>query len=176
VHLLGSIVREMSAKPSIAANGRALLARQFRPLAKKLACFPTTVGLRPTVVRHMPPKISSAEWDVMSVVWAKGPSTATEVFDALPSGHSWKQKTVNTFLTRLVGKGVLAADKREKAFVYTARLGREKYVRAESKSFLQRVFQGDTGDLMIHFCERADFTAEEIRELEQLLKARKTRK
>ncbi|HUD82203.1 MAG TPA: BlaI/MecI/CopY family transcriptional regulator [Candidatus Saccharimonadales bacterium] len=124
----------------------------------------------------MPPKISRAEWDVMSVVWANGPATAAEVFAALPSGHGWKQKTVNTFLTRLVGKGVLAADKREKAFVYTARVARDKYVRAESKSFLQRVFQGETGDLVLHFCEQADFTAEEIRELEGLLKARKTRK
>ena len=53
----------------------------------------------------MPPKISSAEWEVMSVVWDKAPVTATEVFEALPPGHGWKQKTVNTFLTRLVEKG-----------------------------------------------------------------------
>ena len=112
----------------------------------------------------------------MSVVWAKAPLTATEVFDALPSGHGWKQKTVNTFLTRLVNKGVLAANKKEKAFVYTPRVAREKCVQIESASFLQRVFQGATGDLVLHFCEQADLTAEEIRELEQLLKARKTRK
>jgi BlaI family transcriptional regulator, penicillinase repressor len=124
----------------------------------------------------MPPKISSAEWDVMSVVWARQPLTATEVFDALPAGHGWKQKTVNTFLTRLVDKSVLAVDRREKAFVYTARVAREKCVQAESASFLKRVFQGATGDMMLHFCEQADLTAEEIRELEQMLKARKARK
>jgi BlaI family transcriptional regulator, penicillinase repressor len=124
----------------------------------------------------MPPKISSAEWDVMSVVWAKAPLTATEVFDALPSGHGWKQKTVNTFLTRLVEKGVLTADKKEKAFVYTARVPREKCVQLEGESFLQRVFQGATGDLVLHFCATADLTSEEIRELEQLLKAKKARK
>jgi BlaI family penicillinase repressor len=124
----------------------------------------------------MPPKISSAEWDVMSVVWAKEPLTATEVFDALPAGHGWKQKTVNTFLTRLVDKHVLAVDRREKAFVYTARVAREKCVQAESASFLKRVFQGAAGDMVLHFCEQADLTADEIRELEQLLKARKARK
>ncbi len=124
----------------------------------------------------MPPKISSAEWDVMSVVWAKAPLTATEVFAALPAGHGWKQKTVNTFLSRLVDKGALAVDRSEKAFVYTARVAREKCVQTESASFLQRVFQGATGDLVLHFCERADLSAEEIRELEQLLKARKTRR
>jgi len=112
----------------------------------------------------------------MSVVWAKAPLTATEVFDALPAGHGWKQKTVNTFLTRLVDKGVLNVDKKEKAFVYTARMAREKCVQTEGDSFLRRVFQGATGDLVLHFCERADLTAEEIRELEQLLKAKKPRK
>jgi BlaI family penicillinase repressor len=124
----------------------------------------------------MPPKISSAEWEVMSVVWSRGPLTATEVFGSLPSGHGWKQKTVNTFLTRLVDKAVVSADRREKAFVYTARVSREKYVQAESNSFLQRVFQGATGDLVLHFCQRADMTADEIRELELLLKERKVRK
>ena len=112
----------------------------------------------------------------MSVIWAQAPLTATEVFDALPSGHGWKQKTVNTFLTRLVDKGVLAVDKKEKAFVYTARVPRDKCVQQESESFLQRVFQGATSDLVLHFCEKADLPAEEIRELEQLLKSKKARK
>src|SRR5688572_1687468 len=124
----------------------------------------------------MAPKISSAEWDVMSVVWAKAPVTATDVFEALPAGHGWKQKTVNTFLTRLVDKGVLKADRKETAFVYTARLPREKCVQSESESFLQRVFRGATGDLVKHFCAQADLTPEQIEELEQLLKSKKGRK
>lgn len=112
----------------------------------------------------------------MSVIWAREPLTAAEVFAALPAGHGWKQKTVNTFLTRLVDKAVLTVDKSGKAFVYAARVAREKCVQAESDSFLRRVFQGATGDLVLHFCGQADLTAEEIRELEQLLRARKTRK
>lgn len=124
----------------------------------------------------MPPKISSAEWEVMSVVWDKAPVTAPEVFEALPRGHGWKQKTVNTFLARLAAKGVLRVDKKEKAHVYVARVPREKCVQSESETFLQRVFRGATGDLVKHFCARAELTPEEIRELEQLLQAKKTRK
>src|SRR5208282_2754277 len=63
----------------------------------------------------------------------------------------WKAKTVNTFLTRLVDKGVLAADRRGRAFVYSASVSRENCIRTESESFLRRVFQGATGDLMVHF-------------------------
>ena len=112
----------------------------------------------------------------MRVIWAEAPLTATEVFDALPPGHGWKQKTVGTFLTRLVDKGVLAADRREKAFVYAARLSREKCVQVEGESFLRRVFHGATGDLVLHFTARANLTPDEIRELEQLLKSKKAGK
>ena len=124
----------------------------------------------------MAPRISSAEWDVMSVIWSQGPVTATEVFAALPPGHGWKLKTVNTFLARLVEKGALKADRKEKAFVYTARVPREKCVQAEGESFLQRVFRGATGDLVKHFCAQADLSAAEIEELEQLLKTKRRRK
>jgi BlaI family penicillinase repressor len=112
----------------------------------------------------------------MSVVWDRPAVTATEVFEALPSGHGWKQKTVNTFLTRLVQKGILAVDRREKAFVYRARVPRDKCVQWESTSFLARVFRGATGDLVKHFCAEAELSADEIRELETLLKSKKPRK
>ena len=84
----------------------------------------------------MPSKISDAEWEVMNVIWPKGPLTAVGIFGALPAGHGWKQKTVNTFLTRLAEKGVVTADKSERAHIYTARLSREKCVQREGESFL----------------------------------------
>ncbi len=124
----------------------------------------------------MPPKISSAEWEVMNVVWDRHPLTAVEVFSSLPPDKSWAQKTVNTFLTRLVEKGVLDVTKEGKANLYIPRLAREECVHVESESFLQRVFQGAAGTLMLHFCERADLSAEEIAELERLLKSKKARK
>src|ERR1043165_8338539 len=104
----------------------------------------------------MNPNISSAEWEVMDVLWGKAPLTATEVFEALPDGHGWKPKTVGTFLTRLVGKGVLAIDKSQRPFRYRPRVAREACVAQESDSFLQRVFRGATGPLLAHFCEKAD--------------------
>ncbi|HVU31798.1 MAG TPA: BlaI/MecI/CopY family transcriptional regulator [Planctomycetaceae bacterium] len=124
----------------------------------------------------MSPKISSAEWEVMTVIWDQAPVTATDVFAALPPGHGWKQKTVNTFLARLVEKGALTVDKTGKAHVYRAKLPRAKCVQQESDSFLQRVFRGATGDLVLHFCSHAKLSDEEIRELEHLLESKKGRK
>lgn len=121
----------------------------------------------------MSARISSAEWEVMNIVWARSPITASEVFDALPAGNEWKQKTVNTFLARLVEKGVLKVTKSGNVNHYAPRLRREQCVESESAHFLERVFQGAAGPLLVHFCENAELSAEEIRELQQLLRRKK---
>jgi BlaI family penicillinase repressor len=124
----------------------------------------------------MPPKISRSEWEVMNVLWAKSPLTSPEVFAALPAGHDWHPKTVNTFLTRLAAKGVVRVTKAGNVNVYAARLRREDCVAREGRGFLERVFRGAAGPMLLHFCEQADLSTEEIRELEKLLKKKKAKK
>lgn len=53
--------------------------------------------------------------------------------------------------------------------------GRRSARRARGAGF-QRVFRGAAGPMLLHFCEQADLTAEEIRELEKLLKKKKAKK
>ncbi|MDO8545699.1 MAG: BlaI/MecI/CopY family transcriptional regulator [Opitutaceae bacterium] len=124
----------------------------------------------------MPPKISESEWEVMNTLWAKSPRTAAEVFAALPAGHGWHPKTVNTFLARLAAKGVVRISKEGNVNVYSARLRRDECVAREGRGFLERVFRGAAGPMLLHFCEQADLTAEEIRELEKLLRKKKPKK
>ncbi len=124
----------------------------------------------------MPPRISSSEWEVMNVLWARSPLTAAEVFAALPAGHGWHPKTVNTFLARLAAKGVVRVAKTGNVNSYAARLRREDCVAAEGRGFLERIFRGAAGPMLLHFCEQADLTDGEIRELEKLLKKKKAKK
>jgi BlaI family penicillinase repressor len=123
----------------------------------------------------MPPKISSAEWEVMNVIWDRSPLTAAEVFAGLPADHGWKPKTVNTFLARLADKGALKVVKKEGVNVYAVRVRREDCVASESESFLQRVYQGAAGPLLLHFCQQEKLSAEEIAELQKLLREKKGR-
>jgi BlaI family penicillinase repressor len=112
----------------------------------------------------------------MDTLWAKSPLTSAEVFAALPGGHGWHQKTVNTFLTRLVAKGVVRVTKEGNVNLYAARLRREECVAREGRGFLDRVFRGAAGPMLLHFAERADLTPDEIAELEKLLKKKKAKK
>ncbi len=125
----------------------------------------------------MSPKISESEWEVMSVLWnSTEPQTAAAVFAALPAGHGWHQKTVNTFLARLVAKRVAKSSKEGNVNFYAARMRREDCVAREGRGFLERVFRGAAGPMLVHFCEQADLTEAEISELEKLLEKKKAKK
>ena len=120
-----------------------------------------------------PVKISDAEWQVMNVVWNHGPMMATEVLTALGEEAQWKQKTVNTFLTRLVEKGYLSSARKGRAFVYSPSVLQEEAVRDEGRSFVERVFSGATTALLHHFVEDGDLSEDDILELKELLERKR---
>ncbi len=121
----------------------------------------------------MSTRISPAEWEVLNVLWEKAPAAATDVCQALAGKHDWHPKTVGTFLSRLTRKGLLKVRRDGKVNFYTPRKTREQCVRVESASFLERIFRGASGPMLVHFVEQANLSAEEIRELERVLKQKK---
>ncbi len=124
----------------------------------------------------MNPRISPAEWQVLEVLWCQAPATAADVYAALGDEAQWHFKTVNTFLARLVDKGILDARRDGKANVYTPRVSRKQCVRQESDTFLKRFFRGSVGPMLAHFCEQADLTDLEISQLRQILEQRSSKK
>ena len=49
--------------------------------------------------------ISSAEWEVMRVLWAKGQATSSEIIAIVAKKLDWSASTVKTLLGRLADKG-----------------------------------------------------------------------
>jgi BlaI family transcriptional regulator, penicillinase repressor len=116
------------------------------------------------------PKISESEWAVMEVLWDHAPRTASEIAKTLREKTSWAENTVRTLLTRLVEKGALKiADEPGSPKLYSPAVKREACVRAESESFLERIFQGAAKPLLVHFAKNARLTPDEVRELKRIL-------
>ena len=55
--------------------------------------------------------ISSAEWEVMRVLWAKGQATSSEIIAILAKKLDWSASTVKTLLGRLADKGYLTSQR-----------------------------------------------------------------
>lgn len=115
------------------------------------------------------PKISDAEWLVMRLLWERAPQTTNEVVDTLAGQTTWKPKTIMTLLNRLVKKGALAFEKKGRIYEYSPLVREEDCVRAESRSFLDRVYGGSLRPMLAHFLEETPLSKEEIEELRRIL-------
>jgi len=115
------------------------------------------------------PRISDAELVVMKVVWEKSPVTANQVVQALENRRHWKPKTIHTLLTRLVRKGALDYEKQGREYHFRPLINSQEYVRAASRSFLSRFFDGDVAPFLACFLEQENLTPEEIEELRRIL-------
>jgi predicted transcriptional regulator len=114
-------------------------------------------------------RITSAESAVMEVLWADGPKDAEEVTGALAKSQGWTETTVRTLLSRLVQKKAVAKAKEGRRYLFKALTARADYVHAESKSLIDRLFEGRLGPLFAQFSEREELTAEDIAELKALI-------
>ena len=116
------------------------------------------------------PDISDSEWAIMEALWESSPQTASEVTKALRASMNWAENTVRTLLTRLVEKGALKTSENASGTrTFIPAVKREACVRAESQSFLDRVFGGAAKPLLVHFAQNSKLSPDEIKELKKLL-------
>lgn len=118
------------------------------------------------------PSISDAEWPLMQLLWASAPRTAADLTDELAEEFGWASSTVKTLLGRLVQKGAVYAEPDGKRYLYRPAVTRHRCVRAESRSFIDRVFGGDAGLTAAHLIKNHRLSAEQLDELRQLLDER----
>src|SRR5438874_4027909 len=118
-------------------------------------------------------QITDSEWDVMEPIWAAGACTAAEVIKRLRATHDWNHSTVRTLLARLVEKGALAYDVDGSRYIYRAAVSRQRCVRQEGRSFLEKAFGGDVTALVAHFVAEASLDRDQIEQLRQLLAQKK---
>src|SRR5947209_20479499 len=111
------------------------------------------------------PSISDAEWEVMNVLWGQSPLTANDVVGRLAARRGWSPRTVKTLLNRLVNKHALTFEAQGKRYLYYPVVSRDQCVRAESRSFVARVFGGALGPMLAYFVSQADLHAEEVEPL-----------
>lgn len=120
------------------------------------------------------PKISETEWEVMRVVWLRHPVTAAEIIERLEAADpSWHPKTARTLLARLVKKGAIDYEADGKSYVYAPRVTEAECIAAAGQSFLERVFGGALKPMLAHFVEQTPLSAEDVQELEELLRKKK---
>jgi BlaI family penicillinase repressor len=113
--------------------------------------------------------ISEAESVVMEVIWRKNPIITEAVVAELVHHGKWQEPTVKTLLNRLLKKGAISAQKEGRRYLYSPVLQREQWLAAESKGFLDRLFDGRLVPLVSYFSQQRKLSKKEIAELKRLI-------
>lgn len=114
--------------------------------------------------------LTHSEWYVMDCLWQHSPSTVMELVSALHEKVGWAKSTTITTLRRMEDKGLVAVEVRGRTKYYTPSLEREQAVRRETRSFLDRVYQGSVGLMVSAMANEKALSKEEIDTLYAILK------
>jgi BlaI family transcriptional regulator, penicillinase repressor len=113
--------------------------------------------------------ISEAESVVMEIIWRTSPIATEDVVAALAHQAKWKEPTVKTLLNRLFKKGAISARKDGRRYLYSPALKRDQWLAAESKGFLDRLFNGRVAPLVSHFSQHKKLGKKDIADLKRLI-------
>jgi len=119
--------------------------------------------------QETPQKPTASELEILRVLWARGPSTVREVYEALREQKSLGYTTVLKLLQIMTAKGTVRRNEDQRAHVYEACQPAEETKRQLVGDVLHRVFEGSASELMIHALEGRRTSKKELDELRRLL-------
>ena len=113
------------------------------------------------------------ELEILKVIWQLGPSTVREVYRELSKHRKIAYTTVLTMMGILERKGHLKKTAGERAYLYRTAKPQAQVTAGMVKEFVNRVFNGSSQPLLVHLVEDKGISAEELAELETLVKQRR---
>jgi BlaI family transcriptional regulator, penicillinase repressor len=113
------------------------------------------------------------ELEILTVIWRRGHATVREVHQDLSQKRNVAYTTVLTMMGILEQKGHLKKRAGERAYIYTPTQPEQNLVGRMVHEFVGRVFNGASKPLLMHLVEDPEISAEDLKELEAALKARR---
>lgn len=118
-------------------------------------------------------ELTEAEWTIIKAVWETEPCAAPAVQEKLFKKTQWTYSTVRTLMDRMVAKGLLAAEKVRNLTLYRSAVTREQAQRGELLYALKHAFNNSLTPMVQCLIESNDLSADELAQLESLIKAKK---
>lgn len=117
--------------------------------------------------RHENP--TPAELEVLQIIWERGPSTVREVMNVLNKQRPRAYTSVMSLMNVMAEKGLLVQKPKGRAFVYKAKVTREKTLTSMVRDLLNRAFDGSASALVTHLLQHTEPTTEELDEIRKAI-------
>ena len=113
--------------------------------------------------------LTQSEWLIMEQLW-KSSLTLMELVSVLGDSVGWSKSTVATMVRRMEEKGVISYEEHGRTKVFSPAVTREDVSVQETKSLLQRAYNGSIGLLVSAMARNHSLTKADIDELYEILK------
>ena len=114
-------------------------------------------------------KLTASEWSVLDCLWEDSPRTVMQLVADLGDRVGWAKSTTITTLRRMEEKGLVRVEQGARGKLYAPAVERERAAIAETRSFLDRVYQGSVGLMMSAMVKRQELSSDEVAELRAIL-------
>ena len=114
--------------------------------------------------------ITDAELEIMKELWENKQLSLKELTEELNKKEPRNKNTIKTLLYRLIEKGaVKSINKNQKENKFKANISKEKYLKKENQSFLNKLYNGNTSNMLLNFVENKEISKEELKKLIEMI-------
>lgn len=114
-------------------------------------------------------RLTASEWNILNCLWEHSPQTVMQLVGELEKTVGWARSTTITTLHRMEAKGLVRCERAGRGTAYVPLVERDRAALAETRSFLDRVYQGSVGMMMSAMARRQELSGDEIAELRAIL-------
>ena len=114
-------------------------------------------------------KLTASEWNILNCLWEHNPRTVMQLSNELEKTVGWARSTTITTLHRMEAKGLVRCEQAGRGKAYIPLVERDRAVTAETKSFLDRVYQGSVGMMMSAMAKQEGLSRDQIAQLRAIL-------
>jgi len=109
------------------------------------------------------------EWEILQVLWRRGPSTVREVHESVAAERAVQYTTTLKLMQILAEKGLVERDESARAHRYKACVAREELQADAAEDLLERVFGGSAAELMQRALSRRKPKRDELAEIRKMI-------
>lgn len=117
---------------------------------------------------HLRVRPTDAELAILQVLWDQGPTTVRQVHEALEARETGYTTTLK-LMQIMAEKGLVSRDESARTHVYTAKYTRDETQQRLVTDLLDRAFGGSAAALVMQVLSSQQASAEELRDIEQLI-------
>ncbi len=114
-------------------------------------------------------KITKSEQAILDVLWSKGKLTVMQLVEELKEEKNWSKHAVISFLKKMEQKGTVGYEELGRTKHYFAVSQKKDVAKNESKSFLNKFYDGKLGLMVLSMAEENQLQEEDIQDLWNVL-------